>query len=48
MKRLPLAVVLLALLAIIALAVFAWMLLAPKKISAARTATVFSCSMTAA
>jgi hypothetical protein len=35
MKRLPLAVVLLALLAIIALAVLAWMLLAPRKISAA-------------
>jgi hypothetical protein len=38
MKRPPLALLLLALLAIIALAVLVWMLLAPKKISAARTA----------
>jgi hypothetical protein len=38
MKRLPLALILLALAAILALAVLVWMLLAPKKISAARAA----------
>jgi hypothetical protein len=36
MKRLPLVLVLMALLAILALAVLVWMLLAPKKVSAAR------------